>query len=276
MSVGPVPRTIPYTPVNWVDGVTPVNAENLNHMEDLLEALASAPAPSGGGVKYENAWAAPTPYKQGDVVIHNGVEYIAVNDSTGQTPPAVPGLSGAPLVIGMGTSLPASPFDGQEYILTDSLTAPTFSWRFRYVAAKASNKWVYVGGVPLLSEVTAAEVATGGGFTSYSDLGTPGPSLVVPVAGEYSLTTRAAVIITAAAAGTPYVSPKLGAAVALDADAWLLALTTGGDSNAAHRTIKRVLAAATTVKLQYRNSVAGMNTTISQRQLLIEPVAVGG
>ena len=183
MPVGPVPRTIPYTPVNWVDGVTPVNAENLNHMEDLLEALASAPAPSGGGVKYENAWAAPTAYKQGDVVIHNGVEYIAVNDSTGQTPPAVPGLSGAPLVIGMGTSLPASPFDGQEYILVDSLTAPTYSWRFRYVAGIAdAYKWVFIGGAPLNSAYDATDYAMG---ASYSTILPPG--ITLPRAGIYDL-----------------------------------------------------------------------------------------
>ena len=34
---------------------------------------------------------------------------------------------------GIGTSFPVSPANGELFTLVDSLTAPTFSWRFRYV-----------------------------------------------------------------------------------------------------------------------------------------------
>jgi hypothetical protein len=99
-----------YVPVTWVDGVTPVNAANLNKMEDGIEVLDAlpkiptplqegkwltvtggavvwAPAPVGGGVDYKGVWSAATAYVSGDVVNRNGIEYLAVNPGTNQTPP---------------------------------------------------------------------------------------------------------------------------------------------------------------------------------------------
>ena len=43
---------------------------------------------SAVAIDYVGAWAAGTPYKAGDVVVYQGVQYLAVNPSTGQTPPA--------------------------------------------------------------------------------------------------------------------------------------------------------------------------------------------
>src|SRR6516165_9884547 len=49
-----------------------------------------------------------------------------------------------------GTSLPASPFDGQEAILVDSVTNPSYQWRFRFNAGSTSAyKWECVGATPL-------------------------------------------------------------------------------------------------------------------------------
>jgi hypothetical protein len=101
-------------------------------------------APAGGGVDYIGNWAAPTTYKRGDVVRYNGNDYMAVNPSTGVTPPApfVP-----PGNVSIGTSLPSSPFDGQEAILVDSLTVPTYAWRFKYIASITdAYKWLCIGG----------------------------------------------------------------------------------------------------------------------------------
>ena len=47
----------------------------------------------GGAVEYENVWSAAVSYQAGDVVTYNGIDYLAVNPSTGQTPPiAVAGI----------------------------------------------------------------------------------------------------------------------------------------------------------------------------------------
>jgi len=167
-----------YVPTDWVDGTTPLDEAHLDKIEqgiadatDLALALdalpklppleegewlkveggalvwSPLPTGGGGGLDWEGNWVGSTPYVKGDVVTKDGVVYGAVNDSTGETPPPAPGVGQAPLVIGIGTSLPASPFDGQEYILTDSLTVPTYSWRFRYVASITdAYKWVFIGG----------------------------------------------------------------------------------------------------------------------------------
>jgi hypothetical protein len=104
-------------------------------------------AAAGGGVDYIGNYSAAVAYKKGDVVRYNGQDYLAVNDSTGSTPPipASPIPAGATMV----TTLPVSPFDGQEVVLVDSLTAPTYSWRFRYCASiTGAYKWVFIGGPP--------------------------------------------------------------------------------------------------------------------------------
>lgn len=135
--------------------------------------------PLGGqGVDYEGDWSAGAAYQAGDVVRFNGVEYLAVNPSTGQMPPdAVPGG------ISFGTSLPAAPVDGQEAILVDSLTLPTFCWRFRYVVSITdAAKWVGAG-----SALTVGPTAGGSLSTDIPTDIPNGPSLVVPRAGAYEL-----------------------------------------------------------------------------------------
>jgi hypothetical protein len=89
--------------------------------------------------------------------------------------------------VGFGTSLPASPVDGQEYILTDSVSAPTYVWRFRYNNQSASAyKWEFIGGAPKRVEVATLEsTATTG---SWLDLATVGPSFTVPRAGDWATT----------------------------------------------------------------------------------------
>jgi hypothetical protein len=60
-----------------------------------------------------------------------------------------------------GTTLPASPVDGQEHVLVDSLTAPTYSWRCRYNAQSTNvYKWEVHGGIPLVG-LSQAQVTVG-------------------------------------------------------------------------------------------------------------------
>ena len=80
-----------------------------------------------------------------------------------------------------GTILPASPVDGQEHILVDSTTNPTYQWRFRYNAASTSTyKWGFIGGPAAGAEVLGSLTT---GSPTYVDVG--GPSLAVPRAGIY-------------------------------------------------------------------------------------------
>jgi len=81
-----------------------------------------------------------------------------------------------------GTTLPASPVDGQEAILVDSVTNPTYLWRFRYNAGSTSPyKWEYVGGTPW---VWANNTSSNNPGTSSADAGY-GTIFTIPRAGDY-------------------------------------------------------------------------------------------
>ncbi len=149
-------------------------------------------AAAGGGVDYIGNYSAATPYKKGDVVRYNGQDYLAVNDSTGVTPP---GAAVVPLgVVNIGLTLPTSPYDGQEAILVDSLTVPTYSWRFRYVASITdAYKWVFIGGSPLRSYAGGGQTPTGtiGSWVPFND---NAPVVTVPRNGLYLGTISARVL----------------------------------------------------------------------------------
>lgn len=132
----------------------------------------------GGPVMYAGAWAAGTTYQPGQVVRYNGVDYLAVATSLGQVPPAI-----APAITGYGTSLPTTPYDGQEFVLVDSLTNPTFSWRFRYNAGSSSSfKWEFIGGPPLVG-YSAGNVTNGGTTSTWINI--VGTTVTIPRTGDY-------------------------------------------------------------------------------------------
>jgi hypothetical protein len=72
---------------------------------------------------------------RGDVVTYNGVTYLAVNPSTGVTPAG--GIAGPDI----GIALPSR--HGRTGVHAGRFTdGPDLFVEFRYVAAKATNKWV--------------------------------------------------------------------------------------------------------------------------------------
>jgi hypothetical protein len=220
-------------------------------------------APVGAGqVDYKGAWAAGTAYVSGDVVTYQGVTYLAVNPSTGVVPAG--GLAG----LDIGLALPASPVDGQEFILTDSLTAPTFAWKLRYMAGKASNKWVFVGGSPIASEVLTGE---GSSTTSYVALATAGPSIALPIAGDYIVEHG----FRATAAGGYLMSYDIGGTGAVDADACRVEVPSGGTYNTnLMRSRKKLALGAVTLTAKYKASTGSPN--YGDRWIQVTPIAVGG
>lgn len=167
------------------------------------------------------------------------------------------------------TSLPASADNGDEIVLTDSMTAGTYHWHLRYVAARSSNKWVFVGGPPMRAEVQTGESTTS---TSYTDLATVGPTLTVPVAGSYliefgalSYNTGTGICIMSyiatGGAGSDAKSVRGGGVASAQSSGWKTA-------------VESSLAAGNTVKGTYR--VTANTGTWEQRHLIITPVALGG
>lgn len=89
-------------------------------------------------------------------------------------------LSGVAKSIGYGTSLPGSPSDGDEYILVDDATTPTYQWRFRYHSGSGNtDKWEFVGGSPVIKTGTSGVSSTG-----YTDCG---PTFTIPRSGQYMI-----------------------------------------------------------------------------------------
>jgi hypothetical protein len=227
------------------------------------------PAGGSGAVDYENAWAAGTAYTPGDVVIHNGIEYLAVNPSTGQTPPPSPAVAGA-TVIPLVTTLPASPFDGQEVDLTDSLLTPSWVWRFRYVAAAPTNKWKFVGGPPVFSSIETIEAVSTTG--AWADTPTVGPTITLALAGDYYLEWDVAVS-SATTNILVYCGPAVGAGTPLSAAVQMIHTVGGLGWNHTFGSHWRAnsLAAGTVLRMRYQNP---NESHWLNRRLSVLPVAV--
>lgn len=240
---------------------------------DAAQALglkwAAVAGGGGGGVDHKGTWAAGTAYLGGDVVTYNGVDYLAVNASTGQTPPAAIGGG-----VGIGTALPAAG-DGTEYVLVDSLTAPTYAWRFKYVASISdAYKWLCVGGAAALVEVPTAESA---GLTTaaYNATTTPGPSFTVPRAGIYTVAHGFTSEYVSGANVALLMSYDIGATGAVDADAaraWMTTMAVQFGTSPARERAK-TLTAGTALVSKYRYYNAG-GSAFSNRWLRVMPVRV--
>jgi hypothetical protein len=176
---------------------------------------------------------------------------------------------GAPPLV---TGLPVSPVDGQEVILCDSLTAPTYTWRFRYVATKASNKWIFVGGAPAESEVQTSQDAPGG---TYTNPATPGPSFTVPVAGDYLI--HFGCMFNDYANDAMWMSFAVGAVAATDADGIIWYPNVGGvsHSGSGSRIVKKTgVPASAAIVTKYK--VGSSSRSFANRFLAVTPIAVGG
>lgn len=77
----------------------------------------------GGPIDYVGVWAAGTTYQPGQVVRHNGVDYLAVNPSIGQTPPVA--SPSPPTLPGIGAKLQRDSIGAQSI---PNITATIITW----------------------------------------------------------------------------------------------------------------------------------------------------
>jgi hypothetical protein len=167
---------------DYPDVTTPITQAALEHIETgIFNAAATADAAIAKAIvdlkgDLLAASASDTPARL--AVGANGLVLTADSvEATGMK------WAAAATSVGYGTALPGSPVDGDEYILVDSTTAPTYSWRFRYVSAKASNKWIFIGGAPIRS---GPSTQSGQLTTSFASVGTA--TISIPVSGLYVVT----------------------------------------------------------------------------------------
>lgn len=92
--------------------------------------------------------------------------------------------------ISIGTSLPGSPANGDRYCLVDNVSTPTWRWYLSYNSSSSSSyKWEFIGGNPLTKYIGSEDTTTS---TTPVNLGTAGPSIVIPSAGDYSVIAHCA------------------------------------------------------------------------------------
>lgn len=168
-----------------------------------------------------------------------------------------------------GTTLPSAPLDGQEAVLVDSITNPSYQWRFRYNAGSSSvYKWECIGSTPLrATEIIPQETCTSAGWVS---LATVGPQVTVPRAGEYDIHFGCGV----QASGQQYAgyAPKFGAAAVNNNDRANLYNYTAVDVPVSRRMV-RSLVASDVILMQY-SSFAAVNSYYQNRWLMVQPVRV--
>ena len=177
--------------------------------------------------------------------------------------------AGALMPVQYGTSLPTSPVDGQEAILVDSLTNPTYQWRFRYNAGSSSTyKWEFVGGsFAVAAPVNGAE-NTASSYPVWTDLATVGPQIVVPRAGEYLAEVKAH-----ATNDTPGGSSMLNARSTLAAEPDAGLTYAGGDAassvQALYTFVELPCNAGDTIKARYCAIGGGLSTFVRREMKVI-------
>ena len=177
--------------------------------------------------------------------------------------------SWASISVGPGapaTTLPGSPTDGQQAILTDSTSAPTYAWLFQY--SSTASKWIFIGGSP----VTSYNIGQTGVTSASYVAPTNNTSVTVPRAGTY-LVTFGARFYPGSAGTAAYVTVKLGSASATDANAITSQNLGGNNVITAERTLTASgLAANDTITTYFRADAGTINT--QQLWISVVPITV--
>lgn len=170
-----------------------------------------------------------------------------------------------------GTSLPASPYNGQEAILVNDVANPAYQWRFRYNAGSTSSfKWEFIGGSEWQAAVAAQE-QTASLYQNYVDLS--GPSLTVLRAGDYiaqfTLEAHNDTALSGCLCGLGF-----GAGAVADSDlTWAMSSTAGQELSLGQKARLNGVAVGDLIRIRYC-ALLGGTVTFSRRQLLVQPVRV--
>lgn len=167
---------------------------------------------------------------------------------------------------------PGSPADGDIWIAT-AVDANGTRWQFQYNAGSGSaSKWEFIGGRPVLVEVTAAENTASGGYVA---LTTAGPAITLARAGDYDVAIGATMYNNTNNCGSR-MSYDIGGTAAVDADNVLFdqSPTTNSSGVSAYRPRPKTgLAAATTLTAKYRIANGGTGT-FQYRWMSVTPVRI--
>jgi hypothetical protein len=172
-----------------------------------------------------------------------------------------------------GTTLPASPINGQEFYYVADATNGII-WHLRYRAASASaHKWEFIGGAPLRAAIATDEAFPEG---LWADAVTVGPQLTVPLAGDYNYFMEADLYVNGA--GTTLVNAVVGINVVGTIQDGAYSMVTSGGLTSTTARHGALIGRATSdlIKLQYNiPAAAGGSAHVRLRELQLTPVRVG-
>lgn len=142
-------------------------------------------------------------------------------------------------------------------------------WHFRYrPGAGVAYPWVPVGAqAPLTDEIDASESTSSG---TYVDLTTTGPSVTVPLPGDYLVEYQARVQGVNAAG---VVSVAVGATAASDDDALVSSISNETQDMTLWKWRPKAAAAGDVIAMKYRTS--GVSVAFLFRSLRVTPTRVG-
>lgn len=169
---------------------------------------------------------------------------------------------------GPDTALPSNPVDGQEFAYTADATNGVI-WRLKYRSASSSSyKWELVGGAGLFAS-SAAEVAV-----SSTTWGGTGPSVTVPLAGDYQVEVSAH-FYTSGAVAYGWTSISVGGSTASsNADASIDYPPANGVWTPQYRLLQKTGVAASSV-IQMRHQMSANTGNFGMRSMRVIPVRVG-
>jgi hypothetical protein len=186
-------------------------------------------------------------------------EYIAVNGSLSRS--QVEGLNR--YAFSRGATLPEDPSDAQFFSLE---LGSGIVWNFRYNLQSASTyKWEFVGGPPVYHQVAAAASTT-------SPI-TGGPTLTLPLAGEYLVTASCHCDTTVATNGRPVMSIYANGSLVSEA---YTDLAQNENDELIRTRLVTLAGAGQVIEMRYRSGggTGGQVHTFSDRFLYITPVRV--
>lgn len=167
------------------------------------------------------------------------------------------------------TFLPAGAGEGTEvYYVADATNGVVWHLRYRSKASVA-YPWEYVGGSALWSEVDDFETTTS---TSYTALATAGPTVTVPIAGEYRVTAFVS-HLNSNANEADYMSYDIGSTAAIDADRAAGISTTNVGTTFSMSVRTQTVAALSALVAKYK--VSANTGTFGLRSLSVIPIRVG-
>ena len=176
-------------------------------------------------------------------------------------------MSGSGANHGLVSALPSEPTVGDTCIYKADVTNGSL-WPFVYTGL-GTYPWWAIGAEPLTAEIETSEATSS---LEYTNLATVGPSITVPLKGDYRVNLGAYIVSGAAAVNSARMAIAVGAAAANDEDAvvGVQKENLGLGSVARHRMKLGISAAGTAIVCKYKvQSASPMN--FRGRWLTVQP-----